>query len=72
MAHGHTIFQQRLKMMPRHQYARLEAERGTGRQARSFGRCGRLVHLLSVQIVAPASLRDGVASLKARLEPLPS
>lgn len=66
MAHCNTIFHQMLKLIPRHYFAKLEAEHGTGRQARSFSRWSQLVHLLSMQLTARASLRDGVASLKAR------
>jgi hypothetical protein len=70
MAHCNTIFHQMLKLMPRHYFAKLEAEHGTGRKARSFSRWSQLVHLLSMQLTARASLRDGVASLKARIKNL--
>jgi putative transposase len=59
-----------LKLIPRHHFAKLAAEHGTGRKARSFSRWSQLVHLLSMQLTARASLRDGVASLKARLKSL--
>jgi Transposase DDE domain/Domain of unknown function (DUF4372) len=70
MAHCNTIFHQMLKLIPRHDFAKLENEHGTGRQARSFTRWSQLVHLLSMQLTARASLRDGVASLKARIKSL--
>lgn len=70
MAHCNTIFHQMLKLIPRHHFAKLEAKHGTGRKARSFSRWSQLVHLLSMQLTARASLRDGVASLKARLKSL--
>jgi len=70
MAHCNTIFHQMLKLIPRHHFAKLEAEHGTGRQARSFTRWSQLVHLLSMQLTARVSLRDGVASLKARIKNL--
>jgi Transposase DDE domain/Domain of unknown function (DUF4372) len=70
MAHCNTIFHQMLKLIPRHYFAKLEAEHGTGRKARSFSRWSQLVHLLSMQLTARASLRDGIASLKARLKSL--
>jgi hypothetical protein len=70
MAHCNTIFHQMLKLIPRHHFAKLEAEHGTGRKARSFSRWSQLVHLLSMQLTARASLRDGVASLKARIKNL--
>ena len=54
--------------MPRHRFAKLEAEHGTGLQARSFSRWGQVVHLLSMQLTARASLRDGIASLTAHLK----
>ena len=70
MAHCNTIFQQMLKLIPGHHFGKLETEPGTGRKARSFTRWSQLVHLLSMQLTARASLRDGVASLKARLKSL--
>ena len=70
MAHCNTIFQQMLKLIPRHHFAKLEVEHGTGRKARSFTRWSQLVHLLSMQLTARASLRDGIASLKARIKSL--
>ncbi|MEJ2672982.1 MAG: IS4 family transposase [Deltaproteobacteria bacterium] len=70
MAHCNTIFSQMLKLIPRHHFAKLEAEHGTGRQARSFSRWSQLVHLLSMQLTARVSLRDGVSSLNARVRSL--
>ena len=70
MAHCNTIFQQMLKLIPRHHFSRLEQEHGTGRQARSFSRWNQLVHLVFIQLTARASLRDGVASLQARFKNL--
>jgi hypothetical protein len=70
MAHCNTIFHQMLKLIPRHHFAKLETEHGTGRKPRSFTRWSQLVHLLSMQLTARASLRDGVASLKARIKSL--
>ncbi len=55
-----------LKLIPRHHFAKLEGEHGTGRQARTFSRWHQLVHLLFMQLTSRASLRDGVAALKAR------
>ena len=70
MAHCNTIFHQMLKLIPRHHFAKLETEHGTGRKARSFTRWSQLVHLLSMQLTARVSLRDGVSSLKARIKSL--
>ena len=70
MAHCNTIFHQMLKLIPRHHFTKLEAEHGTGRNPRSFTRWSQLVHLLSMQLTARASLRDGVSSLKARIKNL--
>jgi hypothetical protein len=70
MAHCNTIFHQMLKLIPRHHFAKLEAEHSTGRKARIFTRWSQLVHLLSMQLTARVSLRDGVSSLKARLKSL--
>ena len=70
MAHCNTIFHQMLKLIPRHHFSKLEAEHGTGRKARTFPRWSQLVHLLSMQLTARASLRDGIASLTARIKSL--
>ncbi len=70
MAHCNTVFHQMLKLIPRHDFSKLEAEYGTGRKARSFTRWSQLVHLISMQLTARASLRDGIASLKSRLKNL--
>jgi len=66
MAHCNTILQQMLKLIPRHHFSRLEREHGTGRPARSFSRWHQLVYLIFMQVTSRASLRDGVAALKAR------
>jgi len=70
MAHCNTIFHQMLKLIPRHHFAKLEAEHGTGRKARTFTRWSQLVHLISMQLTARVSLRDGISSLKARIKSL--
>jgi hypothetical protein len=62
MAHCNTIFHQMIKLISRHHFAKLEAEHGTGRKARSFTRWSQLVHFLTMQLTARASLRDGIAS----------
>jgi putative transposase len=59
-----------LKLIPRHHFAKLEAEHTSGRKARSFTRWSQLVHLLSMQLTARVSLRDGISSLKARIKSL--
>jgi hypothetical protein len=55
-----------LKLIPRHHFSRLEREHGTGRSPRTFSRWHQLVHLIFMQVTSRASLRDGVAALKAR------
>jgi Transposase DDE domain/Domain of unknown function (DUF4372) len=70
MAHCNTIFHQMLKLIPRHHFAKLEAEHGTGREPRSFTRWSQLAQLLFMQLTARVSLRDGVSSLKARIKSL--
>ena len=59
MAHCNTIFHQMLKLIPRHHFAKLEEEHGTGRKARGFSRWSQTVHLLFMQLTTRASLRDG-------------
>ena len=70
MAHCNTIFHQMLKLIPRHHFAKLETQHSTGRKPRSFTRWSQLVYLISMQLTARASLRDGVSSLKARIKNL--
>jgi hypothetical protein len=67
MAPCNTIFHQMLKLIPRHVLGKLETEHGTGRQARTFTRWSQLVHLISMQLTARVSLRDGISSLKAQI-----
>ena len=70
MAHCNTIFHQMLKLIPRHVLGKLETEHGTGRKARTFTRWSQLVHLISMQLTARVSLREGISSLKARIKSL--
>jgi hypothetical protein len=70
MAHCNTIFHQMLKLMPRHHFAKLEAEHGNGRKARFLNRWSQLVHLVFIQLTGRSSLWGGVASLKARFKNL--
>jgi len=70
MAHCNTILHQMRKLIPRHHFARLETEHGTGRKARFFTRWSQLAHLLSMQLTARVSLRDCVSSLKTRIKSL--
>jgi len=67
MAHCNTILHQMLKLIPRHNFAKVETEHRTGRKARSFTRWSQLVHLLSMQLTARVSL-GAVSGLKARVE----
>ena len=57
MAHCNTIFHQMLKLIPRHHFAKLEEEHGTGRPARGFSRWSQTVHLL--RPVARSTVADG-------------
>jgi len=70
VAHCNTIFYHMLKLIPRHHFAKLEREHGTGRPSRTFSRWHQLVHLVFMQVTSRASLRDGVAALKARFSNL--
>jgi len=70
MAHCNTLFQQMLKLIPRHWFSTLEKDHGTGRKARTFSRWSQFVHLLFMQLTGRASLRDGVVALKARIRSL--
>ncbi|NIP23647.1 MAG: IS4 family transposase [Phycisphaerae bacterium] len=66
MAHCNTVFHQLLKFIPRHRFADLEKEYGTGRKARKFTRWNQFAALMFMQITARASLRDSVESLGVR------
>ena len=66
MAHCNTVFHQLLKFIPRHRFADLEKEHGTGRKARKFTRWNQFVALMFMQITGRASLRDSVQSLGVR------
>jgi len=52
MVHCNTFFHQMLKLIPRHHFAKLEGQHGTGRKARSFSCWSHLVHLLYMQLTA--------------------
>jgi hypothetical protein len=67
MAHCNTIFQQMLKLIPRHNFSKLDRDHSTGRQARSFTRWHQLVHLIFMQLTSRACLRDGISVLKSYL-----
>ncbi|MFP3869010.1 MAG: DUF4372 domain-containing protein [Desulfobacteraceae bacterium] len=60
MAHCNTILPQMLKFIPRHVFAKLDREHGTGRAARSFTRWHQCVHLLFMQLTGRCS--SGMAS----------
>jgi len=66
MAHCNTIFDQMLKLIPRHHFPSLEQQYGTGRPARSFSRWDQFVHLLFMQFTGRVRLREGIAGLQAR------
>ncbi len=70
MAHCNTIIQQMLKIVPRHVFATLDKEHGTGRRARTFSRWDQFVHLMLIQLTSRSSLRDGVRSMRSRLNNL--
>jgi hypothetical protein len=70
VAHCNTIFHHMLKLIPRHHFSKLEREHGTGRPPRTFSRWHQLMHLIFMQVTSRASLRDGVAALKARFSNL--
>ncbi len=70
MAHCNTIFHQMLKLIPRHHFAKLENEHGTGRKARSFTRWSQFVHLLSMQLTARDVPSDQTWRDRWRLPPL--
>ena len=67
MTHCGTIFSQMLKIIPRHVFAILDKAHGTERKARRFSRWDQFVHLTSIQLTGRVSLRDGVRSMRSRI-----
>jgi len=70
MAHCNTVIHQMLKIVPRHVFGPLDKAHSTGRKARQFSRWDQFVHLLLIQLTGRASLRDGVRSMRSRLNNL--
>ena len=70
MAHSNTVFQQMLKIIPRHEFGSLERRHGTGRKARLFSRWDQFVHLLFMQLTGLDSLRDGVLGMRVKSKSL--
>lgn len=67
MAHRNTLFHFMLNFIPRHQFAALEKQHGTGRKARKFSRWSQFVYLSFMQLTGRVSLRDGIRSMNSRL-----
>jgi len=59
-----------LNFIPRHQFAALESQHGTGRKSRKFSRWNQFVHLMFMQLTGRASLRDGIESMNSRARDL--
>lgn len=70
MAHSNTLFNNMLKIIPRHEFSTLEKRHGTGRKARSFDRWNQFVHLMFMQLTSRSSLRDGIRSITSRAKSL--
>jgi hypothetical protein len=70
MGHCNTLFHSMLNFIPRHQFAALESQHGTGRKARKFSRWNQFVHLMFMQLTGRASLRDGIQSMNSRAKDL--
>ena len=70
MAHCNTLFHSMLNFIPRHQFAALESQHGTGRKSRKFSRWNQFVHLMFMQLTGRASLRDGIQSMNSRAKDL--
>ena len=67
MVHCGTIFSQMLEIIPRHVFGTLDKAHGTGRAARKFSRWDQFVHLVAIQLTGRVSLRDGVRSMRSRI-----
>lgn len=70
MAHNNTLFNNMLKIIPRHEFSTLEKRHGTGRKARTFTRWNQFVHLMFMQLTSRSSLRDGIQSITSRAKSL--
>ena len=66
VAHNSTIFEQLLKLVPRHDFERLANKRETGRKARKLTRWGQFVAMGMAQLSGRCSLRDIVSNLSAQ------
>lgn len=66
MAHDSTVFQQILRLIPRHEFEALAKEHHTGAKLRSINRWSQFVALAMAQLTGRISLRDIVTNLEAQ------
>ncbi len=68
MAHGNTIFHQRLHLCPRHEFEALASQHHVGQRFRSFNRWTQFGALFMGQLTGRRSLRDMVANMTVHRE----
>ena len=66
MAHNNTVFSQRLKLVPRHEFETLAKQHHSGRRFRTASRWSRFVPLSLAQLTGRNSLRDIVENMSAQ------
>jgi hypothetical protein len=66
LAHHNTVFSQRLKRVPRHEFETLANQHHEGRKLRKITRWSQFVAMALAQLSSRVSLRDVVSSLSAQ------
>jgi hypothetical protein len=66
MAHNNTVFSQRLKLVPRHEFETLAKQHHSGRRFRTASRWSQFVTLSLAQLTGRNSLRDIVENMSAQ------
>ncbi len=66
MSHYNTVFSQRLKLIPRHEFETLAKQHHSGRSFRTASRWSQFVTLTMAQLSGRNSLRDIIESLSAQ------
>ncbi len=66
MSHNNTVFSQRLKLIPRHEFETLAKQHHSGRSFRTASRWSQLVTMAMAQLAGRNSLRDIVDNMSAQ------
>lgn len=66
MSHNNTVFSQRLKLIPRHEFETLAKQHHSGRSFRTASRWSQFVTMAMAQLSGRSSLRDIVENISAQ------